>query len=88
MIDPAATYEPTRVQKHNGSDKPVPHLWVVYRCPHPQHNGAQKLDAYHGPPYCRQHGCYLEPVNLGVEHVQNNRKAVNADPSRAGTPQR
>jgi len=76
-----------RVQKHNGTDKHIPQLWVVYRCPDPRHVGASKLDAYQGPPYCRAHHCYLQPVNLGVEHIQYNRNIVELNtkgrPNRA-----
>lgn len=77
-----------RVQKHNGADKQVPHLWVVYRCGNLKHTGAVKLDAYQGPPYCREHHCYLEPVNLGVEHVENNRARLESSASSAGRPKR
>ena len=83
-------YEPDnkleRVQRHNGADKRVPHLWVVFRCSNPKHKGAVKLDAYQGPPYCREHNCYLEPVNLGVEHSEHNSGRNERDASAAGRP--
>lgn len=51
----------------------APALWVVYECP--QHHGRFELDAYKGPPRCRQ--CpsrpLLEPRHLGEEHTAHYR---------------
>lgn len=75
-----------RVQKHDTVEREVPHLWVVFRCADAKHVGSVKLDAYQGPPYCKEHLCYLQPVNLGVEHIETNRRSIEAHQSAKGRP--
>lgn len=89
QVPAAATYspDPKRVQKHKGAHKEVPHLWVIYYCPSLKHTGEFfEMDAYRGPPYCRDHNCFLEPVDL--QDKSNLIKLRQADPASKGSPQR